>query len=135
MTENDAVLAANLEFYRAFSERDAAAMEALWARHVPVACTHPGWAPLSGREEIVESWRGILSNPESPRAACHDEEVFLWGEVAMVICEEELPGNTLTASNLFVKEEGQWRMAHHHAGPVFMRREQSVSRPPKGRLN
>ena len=31
MTDSDAVLAANLEFYRAFTTRDIAAMDALWA--------------------------------------------------------------------------------------------------------
>lgn len=135
MTDNDAVLAANLAFYRAFAERDFAAMEQLWARTVPVACTHPGWAPLTDRDDILESWRAILANPDSPRPACHEEEVFLWGEVAMVICAEELPGNRLTASNLFVKEDGAWRLVHHHAGPVFMRQERAQRRPPKARLN
>jgi ketosteroid isomerase-like protein len=134
MTDNDAVLAANLEFYRAFTERDLEAMERLWAKAAAVACTHPGWGPLNDRAAILESWRGIFANPEAPHVACHDEEVFLWGEVAMVICEEGLPGNTLTASNLFVREDGAWRMVHHHAGPVFMRQE-ALRRPPKTRLN
>lgn len=53
----------------------------------------------------------------------------------MVICAEELPGNRLTASNLFVKEDGAWRLVHHHAGPVFMRQEAEKRRPPKARLN
>ena len=123
MTDNDAVLAANLEFYRAFAERDFAAMERLWASRAAVACTHPGWAPLTEREDIIESWRGILANPDSPRAACHDEVVFLWGEVAMVICEEELPENTLTATNIFVREDGAWRIAHHHSSPVAIMRD------------
>jgi ketosteroid isomerase-like protein len=135
MTDNDAVLAANLEFYRAFAERDFEAMEALWAKAAPVACTHPGWGPLTDRDDILESWRGILANPDSPRAACHDEEVFLWGTIGMVICEEELPGNTLTATNLFIKEDGAWRMVHHHAGPVFMRQETVPRKTPKARLN
>src|SRR5215469_13040920 len=38
MTDQDAVLAANLEFYRAFAARDLAAMDALWALQAPVAC-------------------------------------------------------------------------------------------------
>jgi ketosteroid isomerase-like protein len=135
MTENDAVLAANLEFYRAFTKRDLAAMDALWAKQAAVACTHPGWGPLVDREEIMESWRGIFANPDSPHVACHDEDVLIWGEVAMVICEEALPGNTLTATNLFIKEDGAWRMIHHHAGPVFMRQETGPRKPPRPRLN
>jgi hypothetical protein len=38
MTDSDAVLAANLEFYRAFAARDLVAMEELWARRSPVGC-------------------------------------------------------------------------------------------------
>jgi len=133
MTETDAVLAANLEFYRAFAMRDARAMAALWAQSLPVACTHPGWGPLTGREAVIDSWNNILANPDSPHAACHDEEVFLYGEFAFVICEEELPGNTLTATNVFAKEDGVWRLVHHHSGPVFQR--QTEVRVPKSRLN
>ena len=69
MTDSDAVLAANLEFYRAFTARDLAAMEMLWAHKVPVACLHPGTA-LKDRTTIMESWAGILSNPDAPRVAC-----------------------------------------------------------------
>ncbi|TMA07756.1 MAG: DUF4440 domain-containing protein, partial [Deltaproteobacteria bacterium] len=54
------VLEANAAFYAAFTQRDADAMDVLWAREVPVACLHPGWEPLSGREEVVSSWRRIL---------------------------------------------------------------------------
>jgi ketosteroid isomerase-like protein len=134
MTEADAVLAANLEFYRAFTSRDAAAMENLWARRLPIACTHPGWEPLRDRESVIGSWRNILANPESPTVACQDEEVFLYGEIAIVICEEDLPGNTLTATNVFAREDGAWRLVHHQSGPVFQRRAEPRRKPPR-RLN
>jgi ketosteroid isomerase-like protein len=125
MTDFDAVLAANLEFYRAFTARDLAAMDALWARQAPVACLHPGWTALKDRTEIIESWAGILSNPDAPQIACFDEQVFLYGDVALVLCEEELEGGTLAASNLFVREDNEWRIAHHHAGQVVRRRTES----------
>src|SRR5205814_4582275 len=73
MTDSDAVLAANLEFYRAFATRDLDAMDALWARQAPVACIHPGWPPLADRPSIMASWRGILSNSDSPRIVWYDE--------------------------------------------------------------
>jgi fumarate reductase subunit C len=69
MTDSDAVLAANLEFYRAFTTRDVTAMDALWARQAPVACLHPGWTALNDRDAIMQSWEGILSNPAAPRIA------------------------------------------------------------------
>jgi ketosteroid isomerase-like protein len=121
MTDSDAVLAANLEFYRAFTARDIPAMDALWARQAPVACLHPGWTALNDRNAIMESWGGILSNPEAPRIACYDEQVLLYGDVALVLCEEELDGGTLAASNLFVREDNEWRIAHHHAGQIVRR--------------
>jgi len=126
MTDSDAVLAANLEFYRAFTTRDVTAMDALWARQASVACLHPGWTALNDRDAIMQSWEGILSNPAAPRIACFDEQVFLYGDVALVLCEEELEGGTLAASNLFVREGNGWRIAHHHAGQV-------VRRHPEGR--
>jgi ketosteroid isomerase-like protein len=136
MTDSDAVLAANLEFYRAFGARDVPAMERLWAREAPVACIHPGWPALAEREAIIESWRGILANPEAPRIACFDERVLIYGDTALVICEEELAGGTLIASNFFVREGGAWRIAHHQAGQLVARRPQgSRERPPGTRLN
>jgi hypothetical protein len=121
MDDSDAVLAANLEFYRAFTTRDVAAMDALWARRAPVACIHPGWPALADREAVVESWRRILGSSDSPRIACYDERVFLYGDAALVVCEEELGGGTLVASNWFVREDGKWRIAHHHAGQLVAR--------------
>ena len=140
MKDSDAVLAANLEFYRAFAARDFDAMEALWAQRVPVACTHPGWPVLAERAAIMESWDGILSNPEAPRVTCMDERVYMYGELALVLCEEELDGGTLAASNFFVREDGAWKLAHHHAGQIVARRGEGREgrrrdRPPPGRLN
>lgn len=132
MTDADAVLAANLEFYRAFTMRDVAAMDALWARHPPVACLHPGWTALTDRQAIISSWASILSNPEAPRIACFDERVLLFGDTALVLCEEELDGGTLAASNFFVREDGAWRLAHHHAGQIVRR---TAERRRPSRLN
>jgi hypothetical protein len=122
MQDSDAVLAANLHFYHAFTTRDVAAMERIWARRAPVVCVHPGWPPLTDREAVIESWRGIFANPAAPRIACYDEQVFLYGDTALVVCEEELEGGTLIASNWFVREDGTWRLIHHQAGQLVARR-------------
>jgi ketosteroid isomerase-like protein len=136
MTDQDAVLAANLEFYRAFAARDVAGMDALWARAAPVACLHPGWAALTDREAVIASWEAILTNPEAPRIACFDERVLLYGDTALVLCEEELAGGTLAASNFFVREDGDWRIAHHQAGQIVRRQGQGErQRPRRSRLH
>lgn len=136
MNDSDAVLAANLEFYRAFSARDLVAMDALWARQAPVACVHPGWPPLADRDSVMESWQGILANPNAPRITCFDERVLMYGETALVICEEELDGGTLIASNFFVREDEAWRLAHHQAGQLVARQPpRRAERPPRSQLN
>ncbi len=114
----DAVLAANQAFYDAFNARDLAAMEALWSRRSPVACIHPGWAPLTGHRQVMQAFGAILANEATPEIACLSPEALLWGEVALVVCVERLGEAALAASNLFRLEEGVWRMVHHQAGPA-----------------
>lgn len=131
MTDSDAVLAANLEFYRAFTTRDLKAMDRLWARKAEVICVHPGWTPLAGRSAVLHSWHDILANPEAPHVMCHDDRAFLYGDFAIVICEEELSGSHLAATNIFVREGGAWRMVHHQASPIVTRSHEENIRPPR----
>lgn len=131
------VLDANERFYRAFHERDADAMDALWARSAPLACIHPGWGPILGRDEVLRSWREILANPETPIVECDAPEVTLLGDVAHVICVErvELPGEDGTAlfiaTNLFAREDGAWRLVHHQASPLSDDRADVEPTPPR----
>jgi ketosteroid isomerase-like protein len=133
---DDEVLAANQAFYDAFRDEDYVAMEVLWARRAPVACVHPGWPALVGRAPVMESWRGILSSgapairAESPRVMQVTEDV------AYVLCVEVVSEGKLAATNVFVKEEGEWKMAHHHAGPMTGELEgEEEPSEPSGPLN
>ena len=116
MSEHAAVLFANDAFYLAFANQDLEAMEGIWAREIPVTCIHPGWDPLSGREEVMESWESILNNPTATHITCKNPTVRVFGEFACVICHEVLDQGFLVATNLFVQEDGQWKMIHHQAG-------------------
>jgi ketosteroid isomerase-like protein len=112
------VLEANEAFYRAFNAGDIDAMDALWARDLPVACVHPNWLTLHGREEVMESWRGILGNPDQPRVVAGGSTVHVIGDVAYVLTQELVSGQPLAATNLFAVEDGEWRLIHHHSSPV-----------------
>ncbi len=125
--ERRAVLAANDAFYRAFAAGDAAVMADLWSRSLLVACIHPGWAPLAGRQAVLDSWNAILAAPQPTQVSCRDAWASRVGpsavdgpaDRAMVICKEVLAGQgLLAATNLFVREDDAWRIFHHHAGPV-----------------
>ncbi|WP_207461758.1 nuclear transport factor 2 family protein [Azospirillum sp. SYSU D00513] len=118
MTDQDAVLAQHQAFYRAFALRDRPAMEALWAEKLPVSCIHPGWAALFGREAVIASWGDLMQSPAMPEIQARNERVTLYADTALVLCEEVLGGAVLAAANLFVRENGAWRLAHHQAGPV-----------------
>jgi ketosteroid isomerase-like protein len=112
------VLAANAAFYEAFAERDVEAMEAIWSPRTEVACIHPGWEGISGRNGVMASWRSILQGPGAPAIVCAQERAYVFGDVAFVVCVETIPNGELMATNVFVREQGRWRMVHHHAGPI-----------------
>ncbi len=136
MSDEEAVLAANREFYRAFAERDFAAMDALWARETPVACIHPGWDVLLGREPVMESWGAILGGPGAPQIRCEAPQVFVLGEGAFVICREVLgEQGRLIATNVFAREDGVWRMVHHQAGPARAPAPAPADERPTGPLH
>jgi SnoaL-like domain len=126
------VLFANEAFYRAFGDRDFRAMDALWSRDFAVACVHPGWGALVGRQAVLESWASLLANPRSPTPACRAPRAFLCADAAFVICFEELEGNFLLATNVFVREKGAWRMVHHQSGPTADRPAPESTAPERG---
>lgn len=114
------VLRANQSFYEAFARGDFAGMDELWARMVPVACLHPGAPLISGRGAVLDSWRRILDGVGTWKLVSREATVLLFGETAVVTCLEA-NGNQpahLIASNVFVLEEDDWRLVHHHAGPL-----------------
>ena len=119
MSDEAAVLAVNEAFYRAFATHDVAAMDALWSKETPVACIHPGWNALHGREAVLESWTAILTAPGSPQIRFEEPRAFVLGPSAYVICREVLAQQVLLiATNVFAREQDGWRMVHHHAGPA-----------------
>jgi len=129
MSDTDAVLFANEAFYRAFADRDEEAMDDLWSTTAQVACLHPGWGPLFGRDDVMESWIAIIRNPDSPPLLYHDARAQVHGDTACVICFEEIAGNFLVATNVFVREGRVWKIVHHQAGPTSVRPEIETSSP------
>lgn len=119
MSVEEDVLAANERFYQAFNLKDVALMESIWALNHAVTCVHPGWNVLEGREDVLDSWRNILGNPNQPRIVTGGATAVLFGEVAVVVCRELVAGSPLVATNIFVVEDGVWRLLHHHSGPVY----------------
>jgi ketosteroid isomerase-like protein len=137
--DREGVSQANHAFYRAFVNRDLAAMETLWAKATPVACLHPGQAPLLTRDAIMASWQAILRNPSSPtEIRLIEDSIVVRGPMAVVVCREILPSAHLMATNAFVREGDMWKMAHHQsalAPPPSDRQTPSASPPRRDRRN
>ena len=126
-TEELAVLAANRAFYQVFARRDYDAMDALWSQKSNIACIHPGWHVLHGRSEVMASWKAILESDAAPEIECSQAHAVVVGDSAFVTCVETLSEAELVATNIFVREDGGWRLVHHQAGP-FARRPPRAAR-------
>lgn len=127
MTDEDTILALNQAFYRAFNDRNLKAMDSLWSATTPVSCVHPGWIALVGRAAVMSSWRDVLGMAQGARLSPRNERLSMYGDTAMILCEETLGGAVLVAVNLFVREGDGWRLVHHQASPIA----QPVERTPQ----
>lgn len=118
MSAEDDLLRANAAFYDAFAHCDIEAMDELWSHRLPVACVHPGWPALEGREDVMSSWRTILLGGGSPEISCGEARAALLGEVGYVICLEQVGQDALAATNVFALEDGIWQLVCHQAGGI-----------------
>ena len=118
MSEKKRVLTANSEFYQAFHDCNSDRMNEIWSRREDITVIHPGHPLLQGRDNVLTSWRQILSSIQSFDIHCCNAMAFVNDSVAYVICNETLPGNTLIATNIFILEDSLWRLLHHQAGPA-----------------
>lgn len=121
MRDEAALRLANDAFYRAFRDRDQAAMARLWAQRQPLLCAHPGARPLYERAAVLDSWASILGSANCPRLEYRIERILCCGELVLITCYEwtrAQPDAVLLATNGFVPEAGEYRMIIHQAGPV-----------------
>jgi ketosteroid isomerase-like protein len=119
MIDEDAILAANAAFYRAFNKADFAEMSRIWADG-DVSCIHPGWPALTGRQAVLDSFRNIFNAPERETIEHHENTVMVSGGVSWVLSVEIISGAVLAlaATNWFHRIDGKWRMIHHQASPI-----------------
>lgn len=136
MTDEEAVLAANAAYYRAFRMSDFVAMSKIWADG-DVSCIHPGWAALLGRHAVLESYRGILNNPNQDRVEHVRDTAVISGDDGRVFCIEVIEGAAmaLAATNWFRRTNGEWRLIHHQASPIAVSATDRGADKPSRRLN
>src|SRR5207245_1300381 len=99
---------------------------AIWAEHDAVSCVHPGWQPMSGREEVLASYETIFRNTERIHFEITDVRVHVGAELAVVtlveniesVSEDKSYKVSLPGTNVFQRNGAEWRIVHHHASPV-----------------
>lgn len=121
-TDEAAVRAANQAFYDAFEARDLDAMSEVWEHSDRVSCTHPGWRTLRGWGAVSGSWFALFGGPSPLQFILTDAVVAVAGDAAWVTVDENLisaeGGGTVAALNLFVRQEGRWRLVSHLGSAV-----------------
>lgn len=136
------VEAANAEFYAAFEAADLDRMSAIWldGRYAAdVACVHPGWSLLRGRDEVLRSWALIMANTPYIQFVLTDLHVQLLGDdKAVVTCAENMltaeegaptaspATGTVISTNVFLRADGAWRLLLHHGSPVLSELEEDA---------
>ncbi len=139
MREIETLLFTNDAFYRAVADRDLEMLDALWSITAPASCLHPGWPPLHGRDEVMESWRRIIMGPSPPMIECTAPTAHLIGAggvaaqaegpVGLVTCYEKIDKEWLVATNLFVREGAGWSIFHHQSGPADAPPQEDEGKP------
>ncbi len=120
-----AVEEANDHFYDAFRNGDYAAMSQIWGSGDHVQCIHPAAECIAGRQDVMTSWKLILS---SGRMNITLEDVRIYttdtqGYVTLVeVVDAEDSQGRIIATNIFERQKGCWKIVHHHGGPVPSRR-------------
>jgi ketosteroid isomerase-like protein len=122
----EAVRDANNRFYVAFESLDMNAMEAVWAHDDAVQCVQPGWDLLLGWDEVRDRWARIFAGARRVRIALSSVWVRVEGEVAWVACMARITTAftdgfdeaTVQATNIFIRQNGEWLLASHHASPL-----------------
>ena len=125
-SDEDEVLNANRTFYAALHGLDLPLMEQVWLHEDWVRCLHPGWELLLGWEEVRGSWQEIFRSTEQMMVSISRPLVRVAGAAAWVSCLENVTtayqnnfsSALVEATNIFVRRDGRWLLAHRHTTPM-----------------
>lgn len=129
-SESSKVEAANQSFYKAFNNESLKEMDEVWSHSSYVRAIQPiskdiftGWKAVRG------SWEGVFKALTNIKISASGQVIHVDGNVAWVSNYEEFQAQqgdktvklSATATNMFVKKDGKWKMVFHQATvPVKM---------------
>lgn len=118
--------AANEKFYTALNAMftgDLAPMEAIWSHRNDVTDMGPFGGRLTGWKAVADEFKKEAGMKLGGSVACKDVMVQAGSDMGYVVCVEE--GKNMSAdgksvevrfraTNVFRRENGAWKMVHHH---------------------
>ncbi len=97
------------------------AMECVWGEGEHIQCIHPRLECIAGRAQVMESWRLILGAARMT-ITLEDVRVHVAEDMAFVTCIEVVDAGDsrgrVAATNVFEKQDGEWKLVHHQGGPA-----------------
>jgi len=122
--------AAEAAFYQAFTTVDADLMVAVWADGDDALCIHPGSDLRRGKTAVMTSWTEIFSGSLAPAVEYRYVGGYASENLVVRIVEERIwprdkqrsEATRVLATNVYVRDEGSWRMTEHHASLPLMER-------------
>ena len=109
-------------FYRAFNQRDLAAMAQSWSTSESDAMSNPLGGIARGWPAIEAVYRRIFEGPARVQVEFHDYTLHEAGELfwavgrerGVLIRGEHRLAPAIRTSRLFRRIDGAWRQVHHH---------------------
>ena len=125
-SDNKAVIAANLAYYRALSARDMRAMEQVWTRGADNILIAPPVNPVThiGWQAITRNWEHYWSKFAEFSVSMQTSAINIVGPVAWVHGVEksrrrtktgETSSSTNFGTNIFVAQNDGWLMVFHQS--------------------
>jgi len=131
--ETDKILEVNELFYKALGSRDLNLMKKVWVKDQKAGCVHPGWTILRSWDAIMQSWENIFDPLDQVDITLSDINVSSKEKIAWVtfiqkmtyINRQPISYNLSQSTNIFEKNNGDWKMVIHHASILPMEQETS----------
>ncbi|WP_396613854.1 YybH family protein (plasmid) [Haloferax sp. S1W] len=125
-TAEEDIRAASDQFYNALEEMangDASSMADIWSHEDDVTTMHPIGGREEGWEAVNGSWEGVAAACTNGTVTHTDQVIRVTGDLAYELCTESasvtFAGEPVSlegrATNVYRKENGEWKIVHHHA--------------------
>jgi uncharacterized protein (TIGR02246 family) len=122
----DDVRAVSDQFYsalEAMANGDASSMSNIWSHEDDVTTMHPIGGREQGWDAVRGAWEGVASASTDGTVTRTDQVIRVIGDGAYELCTESasmtLAGEPVSlegrATNVYRKENGEWKVVHHHA--------------------